>query len=360
MSVRGQNYSDSFHSPGLGNVWRFPFTAYENGGGAFLIPYMIVLLLVGRPLYLMELALGQFSSSGSVRVWDMVPALGGVGYGQILGTACVTTYYCSLIALSIYYLVVSCYPVLPWTVCHENLQSDLAICIPSGGNMSSYVECHHPNTTNLNTTLCVQAGTELDQLDQFTTNVSIISSAEQYFRSGVLKEKTDISAGLGLPDPTLAGCLAVCWILLYLTLKDGVSSSGKVAYFTAIFPYVVMVALLVRGLTLPGSLQGLEFFFTPQWEKLYSLNVWYAAVTQSFFSLSVGFGTLTTYSSYNKFRHKTDKDALIISFADTFTSLLAGTVIFSILGHLAHELELPVEQVVKSGAGLAFVSYPEV
>ena len=83
-------------------------------------------------------------------------------------------------------------------------------------------------------------------------------------------------------------------------------------------------------------------------------------MTQSFFSLSVGFGTLTTYSSYNKFRHNTNKDALIISFADTFTSLLAGTVIFSILGHLAHELDLPVDKVVKSGAGLAFVSYPEV
>ena len=143
-------------------------------------------------------------------------------------------------------------------------------------------------------------------------------------------------------------------------VRKGVSSSGKVAYFTAIFPYVVMLALLVRGLTLPGAVRGLLFFFTPQWEKLYSLQVWYAAVTQSFFSLSVGFGTLTTYSSYNKFRHNTNKDALIISFADTFTSLLAGTVIFSILGHLAHELELPVEQVVKSGAGLAFVSYPEV
>jgi len=135
---------------------------------------------------------------------------------------------------------------------------------------------------------------------------------------------------------------------------------GKVAYFTALFPYVVMIALLIRGLTLPGAAQGLLFFFTPQWEKLASLQVWYAAVTQSFFSLSVGFGTLTTYSSYNKFRHNTNKDALIISFADTFTSLLAGTVIFSILGHLAHELDLPVAEVVKSGAGLAFVSYPEV
>ena len=96
----------------------------------------------------MELALGQFSSSGSVRVWDMVPALGGVGYGQILGTACVTTYYCSLIALSIYYLVVSCYPVLPWTVCHSNLQSEEALCIPSGANMSTLVQCYHAHCTS--------------------------------------------------------------------------------------------------------------------------------------------------------------------------------------------------------------------
>ena len=71
------------YAVGLGNVWRFPFTAYENGGGAFLIPYMVVLLFVGRPLYFMELALGQFSSAGCVNVWDMVPALGGVGYGQV-------------------------------------------------------------------------------------------------------------------------------------------------------------------------------------------------------------------------------------------------------------------------------------
>merc|ERR1719260_424011 len=197
-------------------------------------------------------------------------------------------------------------------------------------------------------------------MSNLTINVTAVSSAEQYFRVGVLKEDTDLSSGLGWPDPTLTGCLAVCWLLLYLSLKDGVSSSGKVAYFTAIFPYCVMLTLLVRGLTLPGADKGLLFFFTPQWEKLGSLKVWYAAVTQSFFSLSVGFGTLTTYASYNKFRHNTSRDALIISFADTFTSLLAGTVIFSILGHLAHELDLPVEEVVKSGAGLAFVSYPEV
>ena len=93
---------------------------------------------------------------------------------------------------------------------------------------------------------------------------------------------------------------------------------------------------------------------------MFELKVWYAAVTQSFFSLSIGFGSLTTNASFNKFRHPTRRDALIISIADTFTSLLAGTVIFAILGHLAHETGQEVEDVVKSSAGLAFISYPEV
>eukprot|EP00091_Calanus_sinicus_P009806 TRINITY_DN22785_c0_g1_i1.p1 TRINITY_DN22785_c0_g1~~TRINITY_DN22785_c0_g1_i1.p1 ORF type:complete len:125 (+),score=1.59 TRINITY_DN22785_c0_g1_i1:115-489(+) len=120
------------------------------------------------------------------------------------------------------------------------------------------------NKTVLNDTVCVRVSVTPSEITSDSTNATIISSAEQYFRAGVLKEKTDISEGLGLPDPTLAGCLAVCWLLLYMTLRKGVSSSGKVAYFTAIFPYIVMLALLIRGLTLPGAAKGLLFFFTPQ------------------------------------------------------------------------------------------------
>ena len=108
--------------------------AYTNGGGAFLIPYIFVLLFIGRPLYLLELGLGQFSSSGSARVWDMVPALRGetnflklnlffpgVGYGQVMATTCVLTYYCTLIGLSLFYLGSSLCPTLPWTDCDDNV-----------------------------------------------------------------------------------------------------------------------------------------------------------------------------------------------------------------------------------------------
>ena len=152
----------------------------------------------------------------------------------------------------------------------------------------------------------------------------------------------------------------LCWSIIYLTLRKGVASSGKVAYFTAIFPYMVMLTMLVRGLMLPGAMEGIKFLFVPQWEKLYEPRVWYAAVTQSFFSLGVGFGSIITFSSYNKFNHNIYKDATIIAFADTFTSTLAGVITFSILGHLAYELDSPIGEVIKSGTGLAFISYPEV
>merc|ERR1712183_23436 len=318
-------------SVGLGNVWRFPFTAYENGGGAFLIPYLIVLVLIGRPLYLLELGLGQFCSGGSVKVWRLSPAFRGVGYGQLLASASVVSYYCSLIGLSVFYLVASCQSTLPWTLCHPDLHQPGLTCVPSNANK-----------------------TELAGLN------NTVASSEQYFSRGVLKAAEDLSQGIGLPDPSLAACLLATWIFIFISLAKGVQSSGKLAYFNALFPYVVMFVLLVKGLTLDGAVDGLKFFFTPDWSKLVQPKVWYAAVTQSFFSLGVGFGALTTYSSYNKFRHNSYKDALIISVADTCTSILAGTIIFAILGHLSHELQKPIEEVVKSGASLAFVSYPEV
>ena len=123
-----------------------------------------------------------------------------------------------------------------------------------------------------------------------------------------------------------------------------------------------MFVLLVKSLTLEGASEGLaKFFLNPDWAKLKEPKVWYAAVVQSFFSLSLGFGTLMTYSSYSRFRHNSYRDTVIISVADTCTSILAGTIVFAILGHLKHELGVEnFDDVVKSGAGLAYISYPEV
>uniref|UniRef100_A0A182QLZ8 Transporter n=1 Tax=Anopheles farauti TaxID=69004 RepID=A0A182QLZ8_9DIPT len=321
-------------SVGLGNVWRFPFVALENGGGAFVIPYIIVLLLVGKPVYYMEMIIGQFSSRGSVKVYDMAPIMRGVGYGQMLSTTIVTTYYASLMATTLRYLFDSFQSILPWAVCADSWAGS---CIPSGSSNASIAN-------DLNGTVLANR----------------TSSAELYFTKVVLKELDGIDDGIGLPDLRLTLFLVLSWSLVLLTLIKGVKSSGKASYFLALFPYVVMTVLLIRACTLPGAVDGIVYFLKPQWNKIYDPKVWYAAVTQCFFSLSICFGNIIMYSSYNKFRHNVYRDATIVTSIDTFTSLLAGCTIFGILGHLAYVTgTTDVGNVVKSDAGLAFISYPE-
>lgn len=114
----------------MGNIWRFPFVALENGGGAFVIPYIIVLLLVGKPIYFMEMVLGQFSSRGSVKVFDCVPIMRGVGIGQVVSIAIVATYYSSIMAVTLQFFFNSFNVILPWSLC----KPEWGPCIPSLGS----------------------------------------------------------------------------------------------------------------------------------------------------------------------------------------------------------------------------------
>ncbi|XP_050306156.1 sodium-dependent nutrient amino acid transporter 1-like isoform X2 [Anthonomus grandis grandis] len=321
-------------SVGLGNIWRFPFTAKENGGGAFLIPYVLILTVIGRPLYYMEMALGQFSSKGNVKMYEKLsPVFKAIGFGQLIGTICVATYYCCLMAITLFYLAHSFTNDLPWTICNPSWNSD-------------YLDDR--KLTCINST-----GSEL-------AGDNRVSSSELWFRLEVLRQKDDISDGIGIPDWRLTLCLLASWIVTFLVSIRGVKSSGKAAYFLALFPYVIMIALLIRAATLEGADKGMLYFIETDWNKLKDASVWYAAVTQCFFSLNVGFGSIIMYSSYNPFRHNINRDALIVTTLDTFTSLLSGATIFGILGNLAFEMdEEPANVITSGGTGLAFISYPE-
>ncbi|XP_031829644.1 sodium-dependent nutrient amino acid transporter 1 isoform X2 [Nomia melanderi] len=320
-------------SVGLGNVWRFPYTAYNNGGGAFLIPYIIILIFVGKPFYFLEALLGQFTNRSCAKMWSMAPAMKGLGYGQAFAAMSVVSYYCSLMALTLYYLVASFQAELPWSFCREEWQG---YCIDAAGT-SNY-----------------------DNESGAADDGSVRSSAELYFRKIVLNEYDSIEDGIGAPSWQLTICLFFSWTTIFFVLFKGIRSTGKAAYFLALFPYVVMIALLIRAVTLEGAVNGILFLITPQWQQLWQPSVWYAAITQCFFSLSVCFGPILTFSSYNNFGHSVGRDVMIVTTLDTFTSLMAGCTIFGILGNLAHEMGVKdISKVVRGGTGLAFISYPE-
>ncbi|XP_053608028.1 sodium-dependent nutrient amino acid transporter 1-like [Plodia interpunctella] len=317
-------------SVGLGNVWRFPFVAFQNGGGAFLIPYIIVLLVIGKPMYYLETVLGQFSSSNCVKIWKLSPAMKGTGYAQALGAIYILSYYVSIIALCLYYFAMSFTATLPWSVCEEEW------------------------ITKYN---CVDSGQGVDP----DSNVTAVSSAELYFTKTVLRQSNGIHDGIGAPIWDLTLCLLGSWLIIFFIVARGVKSSGKAAYFLALFPYVVLIILLIRAVTLEGASKGILFFLTPEWEKILEIKVWYAAVTQVFFSLSVCSGALVMFSSYNGFRQNVYRDSMIVTTLDTFTSLISGITIFGIMGNLAHQLNVDdIEDVIGSGgSSLAFISYPD-
>uniref|UniRef100_A0A8C0DMP7 Transporter n=1 Tax=Balaenoptera musculus TaxID=9771 RepID=A0A8C0DMP7_BALMU len=257
----------------LANVWRFPYLCYKNGGGAFLIPYTLFLVIAGMPLFYMELALGQYNREGAATVWKICPFFKGVGYAVILIALYVGFYYNVIIAWSLYYLFSSFTLHLPWTDC---------------GHAWNSPNCTDPKLLNT-----------------------------EFYERGVLHlhESSGIH-DIGLPQWQLLLCLIVVVIVLFFSLWKGVKTSGK----------VISLFLFQLG----------DIFFLGCW-----------------------IGVLIAFASYNKFDNNCYRDALLTSTINCVTSFISGFAIFSILGYMAHEHKVNIEDVATEGAGLVFILYPE-
>ncbi|XP_015239167.1 PREDICTED: sodium- and chloride-dependent GABA transporter ine-like [Cyprinodon variegatus] len=307
---------------GLGNVWRFPYLCYRSGGGAFLVPYLFMLVVLGIPLLYMELTVGQYTRRGPVHALATVcPLLKGVGMASVAISFIMCTYYNVVITWALYYLFSSFQAPLPWQSCNNTWNT--------------------PNCT-----------------DQ-ATNSSYSSTASQEFFNYRMLDQTSGVEEAGTLRWELFLILILAWILIYLCIFKGVKSTGKVVYFTALFPYVILIALLINNVQLPGASDGIAFFIVPEWEKLRSVEVWVNAAAQIFNSIGIGFGSLLAMSSYNSFNNNVLKDTLFISITNSLTSILAGFVIFSAFGYMSYLQGIPVSQLAVDGPGLVYVVYPQ-
>uniref|UniRef100_A0A3P8PAM4 Transporter n=1 Tax=Astatotilapia calliptera TaxID=8154 RepID=A0A3P8PAM4_ASTCA len=321
---------------GLGNVWRFPYLCYKNGGGVFLIPYLLIVFIGGIPVFFLEIALGQFMKQGGVSAWNIAPLFKGLGLASMVIVFFCNTYYIMILVWGLYFLFHSFTNPLPWATCGHPWNT--------------------PNCTQDFRRTCHNRSTAQPALpSSAATNSSLFSSASprKVLRlSGGLHEPGDISYEMVL-------CLIATWIIVYFCMWKGVKSTGKVVYFTALFPYLVLVVLLAHGVTLPGALDGIVYYLKPDWSKLGEAQVWIDAGTQIFFSYAIGLGALTALGSYNRFHNNCYQDAFVLALINSGTSFFAGFVVFSVLGFMATEQGVDISKVAESGPGLAFIAYPK-
>uniref|UniRef100_A0AAY4B3L8 Transporter n=1 Tax=Denticeps clupeoides TaxID=299321 RepID=A0AAY4B3L8_9TELE len=317
---------------GLGNVWRFPYLCYKNGGGAFLIPYFIFLFGGGLPVFFLEVALGQFTSEGGITCWEkLCPIFTGIGYASIVIVSLLNIYYIVILAWGLYYLFQCFQPELPWAKCKQPW------------NTENCVE----DTLRKNKTLWAAAN-----VTNFTSPVT------EFWERNVLS----ISSGIEEVGPIkwdLALCLLAVWIVCFFCIWKGVKSTGKVVYITATFPFFMLIVLLIRGVTLPGASNGIMFYLYPNVTRLEDPEVWIDAGTQIFFSYAICLGAMTSLGSYNKYKYNCYRDCMLLGGLNSGTSFVSGFAIFSVLGFMAQEQGVDIADVAESGPGLAFIAYPK-
>ncbi|GGH60930.1 sodium-dependent transporter [Rothia aerolata] len=284
---------------GLGNIWRFPYIAYDNGGGAFMIPYLVALLTAGLPFLFFDYAVGhrgRASSPLSFRRLNRGTEF--IGWWHMGINCIIAIYYAAILAWSLRYMIFSF--TQAW-----------------GDDPATFF-------------------------------------AADFLQAGDPELSFNFVPGILIPT-------VLVWVALIAVMSLGVQKGIGAANIVFIPLLILMfVALVVYSLTLDGALTGLTALFTPDWSSLAEPQVWVAAYGQIFFSLSIGFGIMITYSSYLKSKTDLTGTGAVVGFANSGFELLAGIGVFAALGFMATAAGTQVSEVATSGIGLAFIAFPTI
>ncbi|WP_180114918.1 MULTISPECIES: sodium-dependent transporter [unclassified Acinetobacter] len=282
---------------GLGNIWRFPYVAYENGGGAFLVPYLIAIFAAGLPLLFLDYVVGHKFRKAPPTAYKKLMNAESLGWWQVMVTLIIGIYYAS---------------VLSWA-----------------GSYMYYA-------------IGQQWG----------------SDTESFFFKTYLQNGDGLTFGF---VPTLFVGLVIVWAVVMFILYGGVRRGVELANKIFMPLLIVLFSILViQALRLPGAAEGLNAFFTPNWEAMTDYKVWLAAFGHIFFSLSIGFGIMLTYASYLKAKTNLTGSGVVVALANSSFEILAGIGVFAALGFMAQSSGVPVKEVVSGGIGLAFIAFPKI
>ncbi len=283
---------------GLGNLWRFPYLTYENGGGAFLVVYLLCLFLIAKPLMMMEIALGQKSKKEIVEsLEDKAGKFGRfVGWFAIMILLALAGYYASIIGWGFSFLVAS--PTIEW------------------GN-----------------------------------------NAQEFFHQNILT-LTDSAQTIGGISKYLVLGIFATYLAVYFSIFRGLKSVSNVVKWTVPLPFLLLFILFLNTSTLEGAMDGFKYFLTPDWAKLGSVKLWKDAASMALFSTNVGLVLTYAYSTFNHNKNDIVKSAWWIGIGDMLVSLTAGLAMFGSLGYMAHQKGIAISEVVESGPTLAFVTIP--
>lgn len=381
------------YTVGLGTLWRFPHLCYKHAGGAFLVAYTIVLVAVGLPLFLMELAFGQYANEGPIAIWRISPAFEGIGYAMCLISAMVSIYYNVINAWIIHYLFASItFSSVPWNTCdnswnteecfYRSVDNDLTTLIVDNNNNNSSISAKVKPTINRNQTSSIRRNCSLISDPEIgnntnlllinncsdnspygfdkiiSTNSSVTLPANEYFHRNVLSINDSLTDLTSFNWDLLFGLL-LAWILVFVVLLRNFHPPNKLALIGFLLPYPSLLAIFVRALTLPGSSQGILYYFQVDWTRLQNIDIWADAVSQIFFALSPCWGGIITLASMNKFHNNFYTSGMLLMSINTITSFFAGFVAFTILGYMSNYSGVAINEVVDAGIGFIFMVYTE-
>ncbi|XP_046544078.1 sodium- and chloride-dependent glycine transporter 2-like [Haliotis rubra] len=313
-------------------MFMFPYLCYSLGGITFIILYGTFLLLFGVPIFYMDLSLGQFCGKGPAHIYNLSPLLRGIGVGMVVVTAMSHPLYGAIPTWSLYYLFQSGSIVLPWSTC---------------SNEWNTMSCVDSQTVPLNTTG-----------DSYMSH-GPSSPALEYFYNRVLQMTPGIEHS-GRLQWELVGCRFATVLLIFAALFWGVKVIGKVMFVTVPLIFLLLLALFLRGMTLPGSLEGIQYLLIPSVRGLLDERTWTSALLSALYTVGVASGTINTLASYKRFRSTALRDSFIVVGVSLVVGIVSSLMMFGFFGALAEHKHVSMGQVVDGGIQAVFVALAEM